>query len=78
MAAEDDFLGVVDKVLVEIEDIKEQLPGTNAQQKNDSAASAGDFEFRPLTEEEKKEFADSLNAKGKQLLAELAPKRRTS
>jgi hypothetical protein len=78
MTAEDDFLGTVDKVLIEIEDIKEQFPGTNTQQKNDSAACAGDFDFRPLTEEEKKEFADSLGAKGNQILAELAAKRRAS
>ena len=33
---------------------------------------SGDFEFRPLTEEEKKEFVNSLDAKAKHLLAELA------
>jgi hypothetical protein len=36
------------------------------------SAGTGDFEFRPLTEEEKKEFVDSLDAKGKQVLEELA------
>jgi hypothetical protein len=35
------------------------------------SAGTGDSEFRPLTEEEKKEFVDSLDAKGKQILAEL-------
>jgi hypothetical protein len=66
MTAEDDFLGIVDKVLIEIEDIKGQLPGITAKQKNDAATGAANFEFRPLTEEEKKEFTDSLDAKGKQ------------
>ena len=37
-----------------------------------SSAGTGDFKFRPLTEEEKKAFVNSLDAKGKQILAELA------
>ena len=36
------------------------------------SAGTGDSEFRPLTEEEKKRFVDSLDAKGRQILAELA------
>ena len=63
MTAEDDLLGIVGKVLIDIEDIKGQFPRTIAEQKNDTAAGAGDFEFRPLTEEEKEEFLNSLNAK---------------
>jgi len=37
-----------------------------------------DIEFRPLTEEEKKGFLNSLNAEGKRLLAELEGKRERS
>ena len=71
MTAKDDFQGIVDKVLIDIEDVK----GRFAKQKNDTAADVGDFEFRPLTEEEKKEFVNSLDAQGKQLLSELGPRR---
>jgi hypothetical protein len=49
-----------------IGEIKEQIDHPLAP-----SAGTGDFEFRPLTEEEKKEFVDSLDAKGKQILAEL-------
>jgi len=52
------------------------VPETGAKQENDSSTGAGDVEFRPLTEEEKKEFVNSLNAEGKQILAELAGKRK--
>ena len=75
MTAEDDLLGIVGKVLVDIEDIKGHFPRTIAEQKNDIAAGAGDFEFRPLTEEEKKEFLNSLNDEGKRILTELGPRR---
>jgi hypothetical protein len=72
MAASDDFLEVVDEVLIEIEDIKRQTD--RRQAKDESSAGAENFEFRPLTEEEKQEFVNSLNEEGKQILAELAPK----
>ena len=49
-----------------IGEIKEQIDHPLAP-----SAGTGDFEFRPLTEEEKKEFVDSLDARGKQTLAEL-------
>ena len=75
MTAKDDFLEIVDKVLFEIEDIKGQSPGIIAKQKNESATSVGDFEFRPLTEEEKQEFLNSLDDRGKQLLAQIEPRR---
>ena len=69
MKAEDDFLDLADKMGTK--EIKEGLntsivPETKVEQKNDS--SEGDFEFRPLTEEEKKEFVNSLNADGKRIL----------
>ena len=38
-------------------------------QLNDS--SSEDFEFRPLTEKEKKEFLNSLDGRGRKILAEL-------
>ena len=75
MTAKDDFLGIVDKVLIDIEDVKGRFSGTIAKQNNDTAAGVGDFKFRPLTEEEKKEFVNSLDARGKQLLSELGPRR---
>jgi len=49
------------------------VPKPSGRQKTDSTAGADDFEFRPLTDEEKQEFVNSLDAKGKQILAELAP-----
>ena len=74
MTAKDDFLGIVDKVLIDVEDVKGGFPGTIAKKKNDTAAGVSAFKFRPLTEEEKQEFVNSLDAKGKQLLSELEPK----
>lgn len=79
MTAKTDFQRLMDNMSVE--DIKGQIdnmpvvPETGAKQENDSSTGAGDVEFRPLTEEEKKEFVNSLNAEGKQILAELAGKR---
>jgi hypothetical protein len=70
MKAKDGPLRIVDTVLAEIEELKEEIdlvPEIITKQLNDSS-----FEFRPLTEEEKKQFVDSLDAKGKQILAELA------
>ena len=46
------------------------VPEIEVEQKTDS--SVGDFEFRPLTEEEKKAFVDSLDADGKRILREFA------
>jgi len=45
------------------------VPETEVEQKIES--SMGYFEFRPLTEEEKKPFVDSLDADGKRILREL-------
>ena len=72
MTVEDDFVGVVDKVLIEIEDIKRQTD--QCQAKDDSSAGPTNFEFRPLTQEEKEDFVNSLNDEGKRILAVLAPK----
>src|SRR6478735_9353711 len=48
-----------------IGEIKEQTD-------HNPSAGAGDFGFRPLSEEEKKAFVNSLDARGRQILAELA------
>ena len=76
MPAKDDFQRILDSLT---EEIKEQIDNdissireVSTEQKNVSPAGAGDFEFHPLTEEEKKEFVNSLDAKAKQILAELA------
>ena len=66
---------VVDTIVVEIEQLNEDIdlvPKIIAKQ-----SSPEDFEFRPLTKEEKKEFMDSLDAKGKQVLVELAGEAKT-
>ena len=76
MTASHDFQRILDTLSGEIqEQLDNNIPSIRAavtEQKDNTAAGAGDFEFRPLTEEEKKEFVDSLDAKGKQILAELA------
>ena len=72
------FPNVVDRVLTEIEELNEEIdlvPKIITKQLTDSSDN---FEFRPLTEEEKKEFVNSLDATGKRILAELRgkPKRK--
>ena len=47
------------------------------EQENNLSAGAENFEFRPLTEEEKKEFVNSIDAKGRQILADLRAKRKS-
>jgi len=46
-------------------------PGTSDTKKHDSSARVKN-KFRQLTEKEKEEFVNSLDAKGKQIYAELA------
>jgi hypothetical protein len=46
------------------------VPETTIEQKNDSPA----YGFRPLTDDEKKEFENSLNDDGKKALRELSGK----
>jgi hypothetical protein len=78
MTARDDVQKLVNTILIEIEKINGEgdtipiVPGNGIKQKNVSSVQAGKFGFLPLTEEEKKEFMNSLDAKGKQMLAELA------
>ncbi len=76
MTATNEFEGIVGTILTEIKELNEEI---NLVPKiiTKLNSSSVDLEFRPLTEEEKKEFVNSLDAKGKRLLAELAgrPKR---
>jgi hypothetical protein len=44
---------------------------------NAASNECKDFEFRPLTGEEKRAFLNSLNAEGKRMLAELEGKRKS-
>ena len=53
---------------------RETIGEIKEQTDHNPSAGVGDFEFRPLTEEEKKAFVNSLDAKGRQMLAELAGK----
>jgi hypothetical protein len=76
MTAKNDFQRIVDNLT---EEIKAQIDNSitsirevSTEQENESSAGAKDFEFRPLTEEEKKEFVNSLDAKGTRILADLA------
>ena len=79
MTAKNDFQRILDTLTEELnEQINNNIPsigGGSTEQKIDSSAGAEDFRFRPLTEEEKKEFVNSLDAQGKQLLSELGPGR---
>jgi|SRR5262245_34931678 len=75
MTATNDFPSTIHRVLTEIEELNEEIdlvPKIITKQLNDS--SSEDFEFRPLTEEEKKEFVNSLDAEGKRILADLQGK----
>ena len=76
MTAKNDFQRILDTLTEELnEQINNNIPcirGGSTEQKIDSSAGAEDFRFRPLTEEEKKEFINSLDDKGRRILAELA------
>ena len=71
----DDVKGAVEKILTEIKDINLQ---TGIKQKTASLAGGEDFEFRPLTEEEKKDFVSSLDAKSNQPLLQLTGETKNS
>jgi hypothetical protein len=63
----------------ETAEIREQpntsiVPDGKVEQKTDSPL--GGYGFRPLTEEEKKAFENSLNSDGKRILRELAGEKR--
>jgi hypothetical protein len=59
---------------IAIEEIKQQLDETPLVPNDEENKDLGDYQFRPLTRKEKKEFIDSLDAKGRKILAELAGK----
>jgi len=70
-----EFHDIVGTVLTEIKELNEEIdlvPKIITKQLNDS--SSEDFVFRPLTKKEKKEFVNSLDANGRQILAELEGK----
>jgi hypothetical protein len=75
MTATNDFESIVNNLT---EGMKEQIDNNSAgirgttEQGNESSAGVENFEFRPLTREEKDEFINSLDAKGRQILADLA------
>jgi len=77
MTATNDFQKIVNTLTEEMNDqidnkITSGRGTTSTEQENESSAGAENFEFRPLTREEKDEFINSLDAKGKQILAHLA------
>ncbi len=76
MTATNDFQRIVNTLTEEMKDQIDNditsIRGTTTDQENKSSAGAANFEFRPLTGEEKDEFINSLDAKGKQILADLA------
>ena len=75
MTTTNDFQKIADSLT---EEMKEQIDNNITsirgvtEQENNLLSGAENFEFRPLTEEEKKEFVNSLDAKGRQSLADLA------
>ena len=80
MTAQDDFLNLIDKIGIDgIEEQGDNPPLVReTSDKQENGPSPGHFEFRPLIEEEKKEFVNSLDARGKQLLAELQGRARVA
>ena len=80
MTAQDDFLNLIDKIGIDgIEEQGDNPPLVReTSDKQENGPSPGNFEFQPLIEEEKKEFVNSLDARGKQLLAELQGRARVA
>ena len=58
----------LDDVVSRNDPVQEQGDPTLSSEDIAEPIASGDFEFRPLTEQEKKEFVESLDAEGKQLL----------
>jgi hypothetical protein len=75
MTATNDFERIVNNLT---EGMKEQIDNNipsirgTTEQENESSVGAENFEFRPLTREEKDEFINSLDARGRQIMADLA------
>ena len=72
MSRRDDYLNKIDEIA--IEGIKQRLDDTPLVPQDEESKDPGDYQFRPLTRKEKKEFIDSLDAKGRKILAELTGK----
>jgi hypothetical protein len=65
---DEDSKGPIDNIPVVLEGVPEQRISSE-----EKARASG---FRPLTEEEKEEFVNSLDANGKKILAEFANKKK--
>ena len=72
MSRRDDYPNKIHEIA--IEEIKQQLDETPLVPLDEENKDLSGLRFRPLTRKEKKEFIDSLDAKGRRLLAELAGK----
>lgn len=76
--AKNDFQSLLDKI--HVDDVKAQIEitpvtlGVSGKHKNELSATTADFDFRPLTAEEKKEIQNSLDAGSKEISLELQPK----
>jgi hypothetical protein len=71
MAASGSVEGIVGEILTEIQEIEDQIDGAP---ETAGLAPGEKLQFQPLTDEEKKKFESSLDAKARQILAELAGK----
>lgn len=71
MTTQHDCLDLIDKIGIDGIEKQDDNPSVVPSGKHETDPSPAGFEFRPLTEKEKKEFVNSLDAKGKQILAEL-------
>ena len=75
MKAAGDFLDLTHKGgSKEVVQPRETSIAPDSAVEQEVGSSRGCFEFRPLTEEEKNEFENSLNADGKRILAQLGGK----
>ena len=72
MSRRDAYLNKIGEI--GIERIKQQLDETPLVPQDEENKDSSDYQFRPLTRKEKKEFINSLDAKGRKILAELAGK----
>jgi len=71
MTASGSVEGIVGEILTEVQEIEDHINGVSET----AGLSPGEkLQFQPLTEEEKQKFVSSLDAKAKQILAELAGK----
>jgi hypothetical protein len=70
MARRDDYQNQMRQI--EIKEIKHQLDGIPLAPLGEESKGRGDYQFRPLTQKERKEFIASLDAKGKRIFTELA------